>query len=137
MLRAKLIGGAKHNQETMKIHKRYLIIFMLLLITEVAIAWFHFHRFIRGFLGDVLVIPLLYCLLKTFFPFSVKRTAYAVYALAIGIELLQLCNIVQVLGIKSKLLKTILGTVFDPWDVLAYTFGLILILIIEHTFRKK
>ncbi len=119
--------------------KRYFTIFTLLLITEVAIAIFHFHRFVRGFLGDVLVIPLLYSLLRGSTKLSVKKAAITVLFVAFTIEFLQYFTIAEILGIQSKILKTMLGTSFDPWDLLAYTLGFILILLFEkkHSLWKK
>jgi len=103
--------------------KRYFIPFLLVLVCEIAIAIFHFHRFVRGFLGDVLVIPLLYFLLRTFFTITHKSTIYVVLGFAFIVETLQLFNLAKILNIRSELLKIIIGNTFDWKDLLAYGFG--------------
>lgn len=111
--------------------KRYFTIFILLLVTEVIIAVFHFHRFVRGFLGDVLVIPLLYALLRSCTTLSGKQVLLLVLGLAFSIEFLQLFSIADTLGIHNKMARVVIGSTFDGWDLLAYWFGIIPVLFIE------
>lgn len=103
--------------------KKHLTVFTLLLVTEIAIALFHFHKFIRGFLGDVLVIPLVYFFLKIFSKSASIKLALATFVFAITIEILQLFSISEKLNIDSKIIKIILGSTFDWWDILAYAIG--------------
>ncbi len=111
--------------------KRYFTLFTLLLITEIAIAVFHFHRFIRGFVGDVLVIPLLYVLCRAVTKIPGKKVLIMVLALAFSIEFLQLFSISERLNINNKVLQIILGNTFDGWDLVAYWFGILPVLYIE------
>ena len=115
----------------MKVPRRYLTVFILLLVTEVAIAWFHFHKFVRGFLGDVLVIPTLYTLARILLPLSWKKVLAGIMALAIAIECLQGLGISELLGIKNKVLLVILGNTFDPWDLVAYFIGFLFVILFE------
>ena len=119
------------------VKRRYLTIFVLVLVTEVAIAVFHFHRFVRGFLGDVLVIPLLYTLLRTFLSIPRKRTLYGVLCFAFLIEILQLFRLGERLGIASEILLIIIGSVFDPLDLVAYAFGFMSVLYLESQFNLE
>lgn len=116
--------------------KRYFIPFMLVLVCEIAIAIFHFHRFVRGFLGDILVIPLLYFLLRAFFTITHKSTLYVVLGVAFIIEILQLFNFAEVMKIQSEFLKIILGNTFDWKDLLAYGIGAIIIHILHKSVFK-
>ena len=111
--------------------KRTLLIFSLLLVTEIAIAVFHFHKFIRGFLGDVLVIPLLFYFLRIFTKWRTLYLALTVLGIAVMIEILQLANTLKYLQINSTFLQIILGTTFDYKDLLAYFIGFLLVLRIE------
>jgi len=111
--------------------KRTLTLFTLLLVTEVAIALFHFHKFIRGFVGDVLVIPLLFYFLRLFTKWRTLYLALTVLGIAVLIEILQLANVLHYLQVKSKFLQIILGTTFDYKDLLAYLAGFLLVLVIE------
>jgi len=116
--------------------KRYTIIFLLLLVTEVAIALFHFHKFVRGFIGDVLVIPLLFTLLKAVTKLSTKAALAIVLLLAFGIEILQYFKITEILNIHNLAFRTLIGTSFDWWDLLAYCFGIVPVLLIEKFTEK-
>ena len=106
---------------------RYFWIFILLLVTEIAIAIFHFHKFIRGFVGDVLVIPLLWSLFKWITPFSTKWILGFISSLAIFVEIAQYGKLLHLLGINSKILTLILGNTFDLLDILAYILGAIMV----------
>ena len=111
--------------------KRTFTLFVLLLVTEIAIAVFYFHKFIRGFIGDVLVIPLLYFFLRLFLKWKTRVLIILVASIAIGVELLQLYNITEKLAIRSQWLKTIIGTTFDGKDIIAYLLGALLIFLFE------
>ncbi|MFC7358318.1 DUF2809 domain-containing protein [Jejudonia soesokkakensis] len=115
--------------------KRNLILFVLLLIAEIAIALFHFHKFVRGFIGDVLVIPLLYYFLKLLTKFSTLKTLVIVLLIAFSIEFLQLFPISETLEINNNIINIIIGTTFDPKDLLAYFIGGIGVFTIEN-FKK-
>lgn len=116
--------------------KNYLIVFIFLFITEIAIAYFHFNSFIRGFLGDMLVILLLYSFLKIFIRNQVLKTSISVLAFAYVVELLQLFKLTEKLNIHSEILLTIIGSVFDWRDLIAYTLGFLVILLIEKKIIK-
>ncbi len=115
----------------------YLISFIILFVIEFAIAYFHFNPFIRGFLGDVLVILLLYSFLKIFIKNNVLKTAISVLVFACVVELLQFFKLAEKINIQSEILLTILGSIFDFWDLLAYFLGFVSILLIEKILIKN
>ncbi len=115
--------------------KWHFLLFAILLLSETAIAVLSENPFIRGFLGDVLVVPLLYSFLKTIFLFSSKKTMLAVLTFAFLVEFLQFFRLGEILNIQSKVLLTILGSVFDPLDLVAYFLGFLIILFIEGYFH--
>ena len=108
-----------------------------MLITEVLIA-LHLHdSFIRPFGGDVLVVILLYCMLKSVVTLKVNTAAIIVLLIAYIIEMLQYLNIVYILGWgNSPLARTLIGTTFTWSDILAYTIGIIIVLLIERINRS-
>tara|TARA_R110002072_G_scaffold108026_2_gene234642 strand:- start:42575 stop:42934 length:360 start_codon:yes stop_codon:yes gene_type:complete len=116
---------------------KYITLFIILLIIEIAIAYFHFHPFIRYFIGDVLVVPLLYCLLKFFISISSEKIALYVLLFAFFVEMLQYFSITEVLEIRSSVLRIIIGTTFSIWDLVAYTIGYITIIISVKFFPIK
>lgn len=111
--------------------KKYFTIFILLLVTEVAIAYFQFSQFIRGFLGDVLAIPLLYTFVRIFSKLPGKKVLLLVLTFAFLIEILQLFSITDKLQIENPIARIVLGNTFDGWDLVAYWFGILPVLLIE------
>lgn len=115
-----------------KFHTGYFILTILLFITEVLIALFIHDDIIRPYVGDVLVVILLYCFVKSFLNLTVLTAAILVLLFSYLIETLQYLNIVQHLGLEhSVLARTIIGTYFTWIDILAYTLGILLVLGIE------
>ncbi len=115
---------------------KYLLATGILFLIELTIAYFHFNPFIRGFLGDVLIILLIYSFLKIFIRNHVFKIAVSVLAFACFVELLQLFKLAEILNIQSEIMLTITGSVFDVWDIVAYFIGFLLILLIEKLFTK-
>ncbi|MEC8884967.1 MAG: DUF2809 domain-containing protein, partial [Bacteroidota bacterium] len=73
----------------------YFLLFLLLLGIEIAIATYLKTGFIRAYLGDFLVVILLYCLLMSTLKPSVKTGLVLTLAIAFAIELLQLVNLIR------------------------------------------
>lgn len=121
----------------MAIHKIYARWTLILLAVEVAIAlWVH-DKWIRPFVGDVLVIGLLYCFLKSFFPWPPASTAAGVLFFAFAIEFLQYFKLVERLGLSSNAFaRTIIGTSFETTDFLAYFLGFLLVRLAEWLRNK-
>lgn len=122
----------------LKFSKTNLAIAILLFLVEVFIALFINDNIIRPYIGDVLVVILLYYLVKSFFDLAHVETAIAVLLFAYCIETLQYFNIVGLLGLShSKIANIIIGTHFSWIDILAYTLGIIIILVVENFKRTK
>lgn len=116
---------------------KYLIASITLFLIEITIAILHFNPFIRGFLGDVLVIFLMYSFLKIFIKNNTLKIAVFVLAFAYFVEMLQFFKLAELFNIKSTILLIIVGSVFDLWDLVAYTLGFLFILLIEKIFIKN
>lgn len=120
----------------MKLHlnKSYLLITIFLFTIEVLIALYITHGFIRYTLGDYLVVILLYCFLRSFTKTIPSIVAISVLIVSYIIELLQLISILEILNLNNNhLLKLIFGSTFQISDLVAYTLGIITVLIIEYT----
>jgi hypothetical protein len=88
---------------------------------------------IRPFGGDFLVVILLYCFVKTFVNTPVIPTALAVLFFAYLVEASQYFHLINVIGLKnSKVARIIMGTFFSWTDMLMYTLGIILVMIVER-----
>jgi hypothetical protein len=105
---------------------------VLIFIVEVLIAtvWSH-HRWLRGFVGDVLAVVWVYFLLKTVI--KANTCGLALVALAVGclVELGQYVATVNGWQVQNRVLNILLGSVPDWMDVLAYAVGFLLVLVFE------
>lgn len=122
----------------LKLNKTYLIITILLFIIEVLIAIYLKTGFIRHTFGDFLVVILIYSFFKSFIPNNHFKIAMSVLAFSFLIEFLQLVNILEMLNLQNNhLIRVILGSTFQISDLIAYTLGIITILIIEYKLENN
>ena len=121
--------------------KSFLIYAVLLFVIEVLIARFVPSGFIRGFVGDVLVVILLFCMARTLVPVVNAKgelinrfchtpwLALAVLLFAFGIEFGQYWGLVDKLGLGgNRLARIVIGSHFDPLDLLAYFVGYLILM---------
>jgi len=103
-----------------------------LLLVELGIAVFVHDRFVRPFLGDVLVVILIFLVCRTFLVVNHRYLALGVLLFAFAIELGQYFNLVRALGLQhNRLAHRVIGTRFDVRDLLAYTAGIALLLAVD------
>ena len=115
----------------------YLIAFLVLLCVEVIIGIYVRDTFVRPYIGDVLVVILICCLLRIIRPTGIKLLPLFVFVFALFVELLQLLNIVDLLGIpKGSFIAIIIGNTFSLPDIICYGVGCTLIFIIEQIIKK-
>lgn len=87
---------------------------------------------IRGFVGDIIIIPLIYCGIKAFRQVKPLKLSMIVLLISYVVECLQYFNIVEVLGLgHSQIARIVIGTTFDWRDLGAYTLGGILIYLLD------
>ena len=102
----------------------YLIVTILILIIEVMIALFVHDKFVRPYIGDVLVTILICSFLRIFIPKGVKLLPLYVFIFVAGVEVLQYFRIVELLGLSdNRFFSILIGTVFDVKDVVCYGVG--------------
>lgn len=117
---------------TIKFNSTFFVSSLLLLIVEIYIATFLTGGFIRHTFGDFLVIILVYCSIRTFIEANPIYIAISVLGFAFIVEFLQLFNLLDYLHLRNHKLATIvLGSTFHVSDLIAYTFGTLLILAID------
>ena len=120
----------------MKFNFKSFKTFILLFLTEVIIA--QTSGFIRHTVGDFLVVILLYFLVKSFFDISPKKLALSILIFSFTIEILQNYNLVKTLGLEhNKVASIIIGNTFSYGDLIAYTLGVITVLIIEEKVMNR
>src|SRR5215510_11987380 len=112
-------------------YKKYVILSIVLFVVEISIALFIHDRLIRPFVGDMLVVILIFTICRSFIKANHFRLAFCVLIFSFAIEIGQYFNLVSILGVQHiKLARIIIGTTFDFHDLLAYSAGILLIFII-------
>jgi hypothetical protein len=104
----------------------HLAIAAVTLLAEVAIArYFASGTFVRGSLGDVLAVCLLYFLVRGVFVKAGPRLAAAVsIGTGVALELLQGVHFADRLGLpRGSLLSIALGNTFSVSDLAMYAVG--------------
>jgi hypothetical protein len=114
-------------------NKKYFYFALVLFFIETYIAVFVNDSFIRPFIGDVLVVILIYCFVRAFWNIRSSITALSVLAFSYIIEVLQYFDFVNKLGLQNnKILAVALGSTFDWKDIIAYTVGILIVLWLEN-----
>ncbi len=83
---------------------------------------------VRAYVGDVLVMPLLYCCIRFFTRKLPVLLPFLVFGIGAAAELLQLWHLSDRLGFERGSLPSILlGTSASWWDIVSYGVGILLI----------
>lgn len=113
-------------------------LFLYFLAVEIAIALWVRDRFVRPYLGDVLVIFLLFYALQSVLQQSTGVLATAVLLFAFLIEYLQYVKAIEWLQLShNRIAQTVLGTSFSAHDLLCYGLGFLALFPIEYVRNKK
>ncbi|MDO3643345.1 DUF2809 domain-containing protein [Mucilaginibacter sp. L3T2-6] len=113
--------------------KWYFLSAILLFTVEFIIGADFHDTIVRPYGGDFLVVILIYCIIKSFVNMPPVTTALAVLMLSYIVEISQYFHLIKLLGLQhSNLAKILLGTSFSFTDILAYTLGIITVLIVEQ-----
>lgn len=119
----------------MRVNYKYLYIFIALFLIEVYIGVFIHDNIIRPFIGDVLVVCLIYFFIGVF---TRKVLPIYVFIFACLIEIGQYFNLVYLLHMEDfKIAKIVLGSTFDFCDIISYLIGTILIFIYKAIEKNK
>ena len=116
---------------------KYLLLTIFLFLIELAIALFVQDRIIRPFVGDTLVVCLIYCFLRIFFQAESWKIALGVLLFAFTIEILQYFDYVKLLGLENnRILSVAMGRSFAWEDFIAYFGGFLLIILSEKIYDR-
>ena len=116
----------------------YAVASLFLLLIEVIIALYVHDDFIRPYVGDMLVVIVIYTFIRIIVPEKCKLIPLLIFIFAAGVELLQLANIVEILGVEdNKFLKILIGSVFDIKDIVCYAVGCVILCMYEWIRERK
>ena len=114
------------------------LISIIIFFIEVLIAKFVDDAFIRPYGGDILVVILIYYFLSAFINISFWWMALFVLLFSYLVETLQYFNLVKILGLQhSRLARIVIGTSFSWLDILCYTVGIFIVILIENRKGNK
>ena len=114
------------------------ILSVILLGMEVLIGLFA-HGWVRSYLGDVLVVILLYTIIRTIVPRKGKWFVIPTVILVFSfiVEFLQLWGFCDHFGITNEFLRIIIGTGFSWIDIACYCIGIIPCYVSEYLLNRR
>ncbi|MDV6331848.1 DUF2809 domain-containing protein [Asticcacaulis sp. 201] len=107
-------------------------------LIEVLIAVFMHDALVRPYVGDSLVVVLIYLTIRAIMPMPVIPAVALTLIIAVAVEVGQFYNLVGVLGLgDNALARVVLGTGFDPKDLVAYAVGGLGLIIAESARKPR
>jgi hypothetical protein len=117
---------------------KYLLLTILIFAIEVCIALFFKDTLIRPFVGDLLVVILIYCFFRIFLQVSYWKLAFGVLLFACTIEILQYFDYVKLLHLENnRVISVVLGRTFEWLDFAAYLTGFLIISAVEKFVQNR
>lgn len=123
-----------------KFNLKYFFLSILIFFVEVLIATVLKDQFfIRAYVGDVIVVMLLYTLVKSFLIINDTKLILGILAFSCLIEFAQFFKIADKLGFpEESLMYIVVGNSFSWIDILCYGVGcLILYLLVKISSKQK
>lgn len=115
----------------------YFIATLILLIIEFLIALYVHDDFIRPYVGDAIVVIVIYTFTRIFIPEKCRLLPLYIFTFAIIVEILQGIHIVNILGVADNhFLRTLIGDSFDIKDILCYGVGCISLGLYEYLIKR-
>ncbi len=123
----------------LKFSLKYFLLTVFIFLTEVLIATkLAGIFFVRAYLGDVIVVMLLYTLVKSFIRINNERLILGILIFSFLVEFAQYFKIAEKLGFRpGSLMYIVIGNSFSWIDILCYAAGcLILYLLVKFKPQK-
>lgn len=110
----------------------YLLATIIFLLIEIVIALYVRDSFVRPYMGDMLVVIVVYTFLRIFIPEKVKILPLYIFLFAVSVEVMQYFSVVEMLGLKNnRFMSVLIGSTFDIRDIVCYGIGCLLLGIYE------
>lgn len=114
-----------------------MISFWVIFYIELLIALYVRDNFVRPYIGDVLVVVLVYSFVRMFLPTGTPRMPFYIFLFACFVEVMQYFQLVETLGITNRVARVVLGSTFDWADIVCYAVGYAFIILFERLFQRK
>lgn len=116
----------------MKFNKKFFALFMMLLLIEIIIALYIRDAIVRPYIGDILVIILMYSFIRSFTN-RIKYLEIWLLVFSVSIEFVQYFNVVELIGLENnRFVSIIIGTTFDIKDIICYVIGTTIIVLLKR-----
>ncbi|WP_313098167.1 DUF2809 domain-containing protein [Epilithonimonas sp.] len=117
-----------------KFDYKSLLIAIFIFIVEVLIATkLKNIFFVRAYLGDVLVVMLMYYFIKAFFDFNSKKLIVGIFIFSCLMEFAQYFHFGELMGFKdNRIVMIMLGNSFSWLDILCYFAGCVILFLITN-----
>ncbi|WP_185095015.1 ribosomal maturation YjgA family protein [Chryseobacterium taiwanense] len=119
----------------LKFSLKYFLLTIIIFLVEVLIATkLKDIFFVRAYLGDVIVVMLLYTLVKSFIKVNNQKLIVGIFIFSCFVELAQYFNIAEKLGFQpGSLMYIVIGNSFSWIDILCYGVGCLLLYLYVKT----
>ena len=127
------------GKKELKRKKRLLSagIFLVLFAVECLIALYVRDRFIRPYVGDMLVVILIYFFIRILLPEGIRRLPLWVFLFAAAVEVSQYFHLAALPGVEHiRAARLILGSTFDWKDIGCYGVGCLLLAGMEKIYKE-
>lgn len=102
----------------------YIAATVFFLLIEVIIALYVHDKWIRPYVGDILVVIVIYTFIRVWIPRGWSLLPLYVFLFAVLVELLQFFQIVEILGLSdNRFFAVLIGGTFDWMDIICYGVG--------------
>ncbi len=108
---------------------KYLLLTVIIFLVEVLIATKLEHIFfVRAYLGDVIVVMLLYTFVKTFVKMNDQKLILGILVFSFLVEFAQYFHVAEKSGFRpGSLMYIVIGNSFSWIDLLCYAVGCLLL----------
>lgn len=121
-----------------RLHLGYAVLAVVVLAIEVLIARHAHDAIVRPLVGDALAVVLVYAALRAVTRLGVRAAALLALGVAFAVEAAQGLRLLERLGIPPRgVLGVVVGSTFDPRDLLAYAAGALGVLVVEVVLARR
>lgn len=118
--------------------RRYSIAFFIFMMIEIGIALFIHDQWIRPYVGDVLVVVVIYCAVRIVVPKKIAILPMVIFGFACIVEVSQYFNLANhIQFLNHSIMRIIVGSTFDWKDIICYAIGSLVLLGYEYYIRKS
>ncbi len=123
----------------LKFSLKYFLLTIFIFLVEVLIATqLKDIFFVRAYLGDVIVVMLLYTFVKSFVKVNDQKLIAGILIFSFLVEFAQYFNIAEKLGFRpGSLMYIVIGNSFSWIDILCYVIGCLLIYLFVRIAKMK